>query len=336
MPRKPPPRKPAAKKVAAPVAAPVADTSADYSSSYSSDSSGATMEDIISGLVQVRSSFGSALSALSAKQTAEATRLQELRTQIETTSRQIRELHGSEVSENSLSEIIAQHQKGVEAHQKEMAERQEALDVQLADMKRSWEKEKLDRARTVAEDNEAYNKVQQRETQEYTYGLQQKRDLDNDAYEHQKKHAEADLAEFKAKKEREWFEREKAIAEQEKQYAEAKAKVDEAPAKLEAAVKKAREEGKNIAIAQAKIKADLIAKEIEGEKRLHDLKIKGLEDNIKEASARIAQLTKQLSDAVAQAQGLAIKSIEGASNASTFSAVREIALEQAKNLPKNK
>jgi hypothetical protein len=39
---------------------------------------------------------------------------------------------------------------------------------------------------------------------------------------------------------------------------------------------------------------------------------------------------------VSQAQSLAIKSIEGASNANTFGAIREIALEQAKNTQKNK
>lgn len=294
------------------------------------------MEEIISGLVQVRASLSSSLSELSAKQTAEASRLQELRTEIDTTVRQIRELHNTEVKDDSLSTIIAEYQAAVEAHQKTVAEKQETFDRELADLRKSWEKEKEDRARTVGEDNEAYNKVIEREKQEYTYLLKQKRDLDKDAYEHQKKHAEAELTEFQAKKKKEWDEREKAIADLEKQYAEAKAKVDEFPAKLEAAIKKAREEGKGIAINQAKIEADLIAKEIEGEKRLSDLKIKSLEDLIKEHSGRIANLTKQLTEAVAQAQGLAIKSIEGASNANTFIAVKEIALEQAKNTPKNK
>jgi|GEM_PF-1298607 len=330
------PARPAARP--APVARPVETPSSSSSSNSAPETTlvSATMEEIISGLVQVRASLSSSLSELSAKQTAEASRLQELRNEIETTVRQIRELHGAEVKDDSLSTIIAQHQAAAEAHQKTLAEKQEAFDIELTNARKEWEKEKENRARSVAEDNEAFNKVLQRENQEYTYLLQQKRDLDKDAYEHQKKHAEAELSDFQAKKKKEWDDREKAIADLEKLYAEAKAKVDEFPAKLEAATKKAREEGKGIAINQAKIEADLLAKEIEGEKRLSDLKIKSLEDSIKEHSGRIEVLAKKLSDAVAQAQGLAIKSIEGASNASSFMAVKEIALEQAKNTPKNK
>jgi hypothetical protein len=292
------------------------------------------MEEIISNLAQIRSSLGSALNELAAKQSAEASRLQELRTESETTIRQIRELHGVEVKDDSLTSIINDYQKAAEQHQKTLAEKQEAFDAELTNLRKSWEKAKEDRARALAEDNEAYNKVTERERQEYTYQIQQKRDLEKDAYEFQKKHAEADLAEFQAKKKKEWDEREKTIAEQEKQYAEAKKQVEEFPQKLEAAVKKAKEEGKGIALNQAKIEADLLAKEIEGEKRVYDLKIKSLEDTIKEHSARIATLQKQLNEAVAQAQSLAIKSIEGASNANTFGALREIALEQAKSAPK--
>lgn len=294
----------------------------------------ASMEEIVTGLAQIRSSLGSALNELAAKQSAEASRLQELRTESETTVRQILELHSIEVKGDSLGSIITDHQKAAEQHQKTLAEKQEAFDVELTNMRKSWEKAKEDRARSVAEDNEAYNKVIERERQEYTYQLQQKRELDKDAYDFQKKHAEADLSEFQAKKKKDWDEREKALAEQEKQAADAKKQVEEFPQKLEAAVKKAKEEGKGIALNQAKIEADLLAKEIEGEKRLYDLKIKSLEDVIKEHSARITTLQKQLNDAVAQAQSLAIKSIEGASNANTFGALREIALEQAKGAPK--
>lgn len=331
-----PPRKTARP---APAPRPAAEAPSAVSSSVSlpeTPLSSATMQEIISNLVQTRSTLGSALNELAAKQSAEASRLQELRTETETTIRQIRELHGVELKDDSLATIIAEYQLAAEQHQKTLAEKQEAFDTELTNLRKGWEKTKEDRARAVSEDNEAYSKLIERERQEYTYQLQQKRELEKDAYEFQKKHAEANLAEFQAKKKKEWDEREKTIAEQEKLYADAKKQVDEFPQKLEAAVKKAREEGKSIALNQAKIEADLLAKEIEGEKRVFDLKIKALEDTIKEHSARIATLQKQLNEAVSQAQNLAIKSIEGASSASTFGAIREIALEQAKNAPKSK
>ncbi|MDW8251928.1 MAG: hypothetical protein RMJ98_21745 [Myxococcales bacterium] len=334
--RKPPARKSPARPIARPtVSSPAAETATAVSAPLPEIPIGsATMEEIIASLAQIRSSLGPALNDLAARQAAEASRLQELHTECETTIRQIRELHGIEVKDDTLTNIITEYQKAAEQHQKTLAEKQEAFDLELTNLRKSWEKAKEDRARSVAEDNEAYNKVIERERQEYMYQLEQKRELEKDAYEFQKKHAEADLAEFQAKKKKEWDEREKSIAEQEKQYAEARKQVEEFPQKLETAIKKAKEEGKAIALNQAKIEADLLAKEIEGERRVYELKIKALEDTIKEHSARIATLQKQLNEAVAQAQSLAIKSIEGASNANTFGALREIALEQAKSATK--
>ena len=347
MPTKKPAKKAPPKRVATVVTvatsrpAPAAYSAPESSHSSSSSSHhsetaivNATMDEIISGLVQVRAVLSSSLSELAAKQTAEASRLQELRSGIDTTVRQIRELHGLEVKDDSLASLIANHQAATETHQKSLAEKRETFDRELTDLRRTWDKEKEDRARSVAEDNEVYGKGIERDKQEYTYVLQQRRELDKDAYEHQKKQREGELNEYQKQQQKDWDTREKTLAELEKQHAEAQAKVDEFPAKLEAAVKKSREEGRGIAAAQAKIKADLIDKEIEADKRLFDLRVKGFEDGIKEHTARITQLTQKLADAVAQAQGLAIKSIEGASNVSSFAAVKEIALEQAKNTQK--
>jgi hypothetical protein len=133
-----------------------------------------------------------------------------------------------------------------------------------------------------------------------------------------------------------WGEREKQIAADEALHADLKAKVDELPQRLETAVKRAKAEGVAIASAQAKVKADLLAKEIDGDKRVFELRVKSLEATIKERAAQIDALSTQLSSALKQSQDLAIKAIEGASNSSSFQAVKEIALEQAKNTPKNK
>jgi CRISPR/Cas system-associated endonuclease Cas1 len=105
---------------------------------------------------------------------------------------------------------------------------------------------------------------------------------------------------------------------------------------LEAAIKKAKEEGKGIAHHQAKIKADLYAKDMEVQKRLHEQKIQSLEETIRNQEARIQSLSKQLDFALKQVQDLAVKAIEGASNASSFQSLKEITLEQAKTLQKTK
>jgi chaperonin cofactor prefoldin len=115
-----------------------------------------------------------------------------------------------------------------------------------------------------------------------------------------------------------------------------KAKVEAYPQELETAVKRAKEEGKGIAHHQAKVKADLAAKDIEGQKRTYELRIQALLDSIQNQDARIESLSQQLADALKQVQDLAVKAIEGASNVTSAQVFREIAIEQAKTQNKNK
>jgi uncharacterized coiled-coil protein SlyX len=144
------------------------------------------------------------------------------------------------------------------------------------------------------------------------------------------------LEDLEDTKRREWAEREKHIAEQEKEFAELKTQVERFPEELETVVKKAQEEGSEMARRQTKVKADLRVKEIEGERRIYELKIQSLEDTIKKQQQQMNSLSAQLDVAVKQVQDLAMKAIEGASNTSSLQAVREIALEQAKTVQKGK
>ncbi|MEP0868609.1 hypothetical protein NDA01_02215 [Trichocoleus desertorum AS-A10] len=69
---------------------------------------------------------------------------------------------------------------------------------------------------------------------------------------------------------------------------------------------------------------------MEGNKRNYELRIQSLQET------RIHALSQQLSAALKQVQDLAVKAIEGAANVSSFQAMREIAIEQAKTQTKNK
>ena len=145
-----------------------------------------------------------------------------------------------------------------------------------------------------------------------------------------------ELLETREQQEKQWQEREKGIADREKQYAEAKAKVEAFPQELEQNIKNGKENGRNIGNYQAKVKSDLRAKELEGQKRNYELQIQSLEETIKAQDSRIQSLSKQLDMALKQVQDLAVKAIEGASNASSYQAMKEIALEQVKNQQKGK
>jgi|GEM_PF-3812429 len=72
-------------------------------------------------------------------------------------------------------------------------------------------------------------------------------------------------------------------------------------------------------------------KEVEGEKRNYELIIQSLEVTINNQQRHIEQLSQQLAVALKQVQYLAVKAIEGNSNRNSYDAIKEIALEQAKN-----
>lgn len=75
---------------------------------------------------------------------------------------------------------------------------------------------------------------------------------------------------------------------------------------------------------------------MEGQKQYYQLRVKSLIETIQSQDAPLQTLSKQLDSALKQVQDLAVKAIEGASNVSSFQAVKQIALEQAKNPNKGK
>ncbi|MDY7022873.1 MAG: hypothetical protein SWJ54_16255, partial [Cyanobacteriota bacterium] len=188
----------------------------------------------------------------------------------------------------------------------------------------------------IQERNENYQQSQARDVELYHYNLELQRDLDHEEYEQTQQTLYKQLDDVKQEQEKQWEEREKNIAETEKEYAEVKAKVEEFSQQLEANIKRGKETGRNIGNYQAKIKADLLAKEVEGQKQFFELRVQSLSETINNQENRIQSLSKQLDAALKQVQDLAVKAIEGTSNVSSFQAMKEIALEQAKNPQKGK
>lgn len=295
-----------------------------------------TVASIINELKRLRPGFGKAVSELSDKLTSEATILEQLRKTTGSESERLKTLYKIEVSDETLEQLIKNYQEKSETFDQELKTKQTTFETEIREKRKTWQKEQDEHNQLVKEQDSNNKKAQDREQTEYTYSLTQTRNLDKDAYEQQKKQLEKTLSELKDVKEKEWLKREEAIAEQEKQYEEAKTKVEEFPKELEAAIKKAKQEGNGIAYHQAKVKGDLVAKEAEGKKRVYELRTQSLEENISKQAKQIIELSNQLSTVLKQGQELAIKAIEGSASKTSFQAVREIAIEQAKNQQKNK
>lgn len=295
-----------------------------------------TFDSILQGLTQLQFNFGGAVSDLSEKLTQEAVKLQEIQQTLAQEAQQLEALHDLQADEADVDTLIQQYQESAKTFEDEFNQQQDAIAQAITQARKAWFKDQEDHRRLIQERDTTAKKNRQRNGEEYTYDLNLLRQLSTEEYEQEKQRLYQDLEEMRQQQNQQWAEREKAIAEREKQFEELKTKVEAFPQDLEAAVKRAKEEGKGIAQHQTKVKADLLEKEVEGQKRTYELRIDFLEESIEDQAERIQALAKQLDAALKQVQDLAVKAIEGASDVSSFEAIREIALEQAKTQNKNK
>ena len=294
------------------------------------------IESTIEDLNRLQVNFGGAASTLSEQLTSEALKLQEIQTAIAEESQQLETLHDLQFADESLTNLIAEYETSAKTFREEFSQRQEALDLDLDQAQKTWAQEQEDHYRTVKERNELRAKLRQRDSKEYNYDLGLQRRISDEEYTQSETQRYQEIEDLQAAQEKQWAEREQAIAEREQDFEDLKTKVESFPEQLEKALKKAKEEGKGIAQHQAKIKSDLVAQEVEGQQRTYDLRIEALQDKIETQSDRIDNLSTQLNAALKQVQDLAVKAIEGASNLSSLKSIREIAIEQAKNPSKNK
>ncbi len=293
-----------------------------------------SLDQIIATLSVLRPGFGDAVSELSSKLIAEASKLGELRRSVQEEMQQLEALHDLKITDATLEELIQDYIEKSTTFETEDKERRGAFEYELAETQKTWQKEQEEHARFIKERNDTTQKTEQREAAEYKYDLELRRKLDNDTYQQEQAQLKKALKEFEENKKKEWAEREKQIAEQEQEFAELQARVEKFPKESDSAVKKARDEATALTQRQVQVKSDLRAKEAEGERRVSELKIQSLEDVIEKQQTQINNLPKQLEAAIKQAQDLAVRAIEGASSAGSLEAVREIALEQAKNVQK--
>ncbi len=293
----------------------------------------ALMEEVINTLGKLGEKFNTALSQLSTNLLVEASRLKNVRTTVDTESNRLATLYNLKIEEETLSALLKEYRETAEQYVE--TRKREEVEKAWLDKNQAWQTETEETELQLQELESSVQKTKKREDNEYRYDLSLKRNLSDEEYTQQQQQQQT-LDEPQETRRKAWDERDKTLAEREKQFEENKTKVERFPKELEAAIKKAKEEGIGIAHKQAKIKTDLAAQEFSGDQEVYQLKIRELEDQVANQGCQIDKLSKQLESALKQAQELAVKAIEGTSNQNSFNALKDIALEQAKNLPKAK
>ena len=291
-----------------------------------------TVETIIKGLADLNIYVGKALNDLSRELTTEAGKLEEIREAIDIDTKNLEELHDIHLAADTLAGLIKDHHEKKAAFEVERAEAEQEFNFQMAEKKFEWKKEQEAYAAALKDNETRVKKEREREREEYEYNLALTRKKDVDAYEAQKAALLKTLEEERSKQERDLNNRETAVKTQEAEIADLRARVTGFPPELTAAVERAEKEANSRAETQARQEAQLLAKEIDGDKRVAQLKISALEESVARQVAQSEALTKKLDEANAKVEEIAVKAIEGASNARALTTINEIAMEQAKNL----
>lgn len=291
---------------------------------------------VIAGLSQLQVGFRESVSGLQESLVREAGRLGALRgAAAELRARLARE-HGIEATDESLGSLVAEDGRRIEAADEAHAARVAAHEAEMARLHAAWAAERARHAAAVAERDGDRTVALAREASEYGYALAHRRAADADGWQQATRLREKALAAFEADTRGAWSARHEALEAREKELAELEAKAEAFPGELAAAVAQARSQGLGIARKQAQTEAKLRAKAFEGRQRLAAERIEALEATIATQKAQLDRLGSQLEAALTQAQQLAVKALEGAANATSFAAVREIAIEQARNAKNGK
>src|SRR5262249_44752580 len=125
--------------------------------------------------------------------------------------------------------------------------------------------------------------------------------------------AELAIAEEDQRRNKQWAEREAALAGKAAEHAAHQARVEAFAQETDEAAKKARDEALRETFADAKIKAELLEKEVEANRKVYALQVQELEATLTKHGEQIASLTARLQVALTQVQELAHKAIDGTS-----------------------
>ena len=232
---------------------------------------------------------------------------------IKSEQEKLEELYDIIANADTLAALLLAQKEKKQQFETEMAEVKAKFDNEMKETKEKWEKEKNEFIALNKEKETLVKKERTREEEEYTYNLKLNRKKDQDQYKLQKETLEKELKEKKAAFEKEITEREKVVKEREIYLDELTKKVESYPKELEKAIK---ETEKNVAEklqTQFGFEKEMMAKDLDGERKLKDQIIKSLQEKIKEQNILVAQLTSKTDNAGEQVKQIALKAIESSS-----------------------
>ena len=280
---------------------------------------GLSVEGVAQSISALSVQISKALAEVSDNLIAEVQRLATIREAVALESEGLRRLHKIDIAATSLDQLVQDYDS-----------KKEALETERSAERAAWDVEGKARERAEKEYDENLKKQRQRETEEYEYKKALDRKKAQDKYDEETRALEKKNREKQEALERTWQEREGAIKEREEEYLRLQQEVGSFSPRLQVETERAKSEATHQTEQRFEQQILLMTKEREADRRLSELQIKTLEENVARQTAQMAALQKQMEEAKQQVQDIAVKAIEGASGARALSHVNQIAMEQAK------
>jgi hypothetical protein len=303
---------------------------------------GISADGVIQETNKLKQEIGGMLNRLTDRLAAEVNKFDQVQLAIEIKERELKEIYEIEKTAATLAALIESQRQEKLRFEEEMAHKQASLTQEIEATKLQWQKEKTDRQAEIKEQQEQEAKDRKRQKEEYQYAFEREQQLARDKFEDEKaklqmedQALEIQMKALKEQTEKELSEREKQINSREREFESLQAQVAELPQKLQAAVAKAVEESNERIELETKYQKDLMQKEFEGQRNVLTARIQSLEKTVKEQNEQIAKLSTQQDAAYQKIQDVAVKAIEGASKASSFSDLKHVLSEQVKKKQTN-
>lgn len=262
---------------------------------------------IVKGLANLQLEFGSIITSLAEKLTAEVAKLDTLEQAIHLETEHLQTLCQLRVVADALHIQTQEHQEHLSHLEQTATKQQSTLEAEIAAQRQLWTQEQQEFEATSQETIERLTRERQRQTADYQYNFERTRTLATNEYEEKRRQQEQTLQATQQVNEQQWAEREKRIAEQQPLLKTYQQKVNQFPTELEASIQQAYDTACEAVQRDASVKAELVEKEWESTQQGYELKIQALDTQIQRQAQQMDQLHQQLQETLRQAHALTLK-----------------------------
>ncbi len=278
----------------------------------------------------LKAEIGKMLSDISERLAAEAAKFRSIQKAVSAKEEELKELYGIEKAAVTLAALIeAQNQQRTDFQSAMTAER-EHLQNEIDTMRGEWEAEKKGRELELKERDALEKKARDREREDFSYNFKREQQALKDKLADEKATLEKEIKIKRETFEKEFVEREKAVADKEKELADLRARAAAFPKELETAVNQALKEATDRLKLEAKNREELFRKEFEGERNVFQVRNEALDRANKDLLAANTKLAQQLESAYQKVQDIAEKTVDGTAQAKSLADWQRLLFDQGR------